>query len=115
MDTGVFSIYFGTERKDIDKSIRLTMQELKILREKPLGPLQLRRAKKQLSGQLIRSAENPENLIANMARTLMIFNKNFSVSALLEAIESLTEKDILLIANEILDPDRLSSLIFTGS
>ncbi len=112
MDTGVFSIYFGTDRKDLDKSLRLTLGELKKLREKPLGPMQLKRAKKQLSGQLIRSVENPENLIANMGRTLLVFDKTFDLLGMLQAIDELTSRDIHAIANEILDPASLSSLIF---
>ena len=112
MDTGVFSIYFGTDRKDLDKSIRLTLKELKKLREKPLGPMQLQRARKQLSGQLIRSVENPENLIANMGRTLLVLQKTFDLQGMLQAIDELTSEDIYMIANEILDPATLSSLIF---
>ena len=112
MDTGVFSVYFGTDRKDLDKSIRLTMNELKKLREKPLGPMQLKRAKKQLSGQLIRSTENPENLISNMGKTLLVFNKPFEIKTMLEAIENLTAGDVYSIANEILEPSAISSLIF---
>ncbi|HHJ09475.1 MAG TPA: insulinase family protein [Bacteroidetes bacterium] len=112
MDTGVFSIYFGTDRKDLDKSIHLTLNELKKLREKPLGPMQLQRARKQLSGQLIRSVENPENLIANMGRTLLVFQKTFDLQEMLKAIDDLTSEDIYTIANEILDPATLSSLIF---
>ncbi len=112
MDTGVFSIYFGTDRKDLDKSIRLTLNELKKLREKPLGPMQLQRARKQLSGQLIRSVENPENLIANMGRTMLVFQETFDLQRMLKAIDELTSEDIYTIANEILDPATLSSLIF---
>ncbi len=112
MDTGVFSIYFGTDRKDLNKSIRLTMNELIKLREKPLGPLQLKRAKKQLSGQLIRSAENPENMLANMGKNLLVFNKTYVMKDLLKAIEDLTEADIYSIASEILDPANMSTLIF---
>ena len=33
-DTGLASIYFGTDRSDLDRCISLTMSELKLLRQK---------------------------------------------------------------------------------
>ncbi len=112
MDTGVFSIYFGTDRKDLEKSIDLTLREMKKLREKPLGPLQLSRAKKQLTGQLTRSLENPENLLAGMGRNLLLFNRTFTLREMTAAIEKITTEDLLSIAREILDPATLSTLIY---
>ena len=112
MDTGVFSIYFGTDRKDLEKSIDLTLQEMKKLREKPLGPLQFSRARKQLTGQLTRSLENPENLLAAMGKNMLLYNKVYDIGEMTTAIGKITPEDLLLIAREILDPDRLSMLIY---
>ena len=43
-DTGLFGIFFGTEPRQLKKSISLVYKELKKLREIPLGTLQLRNA-----------------------------------------------------------------------
>ena len=51
-DTGVFLIYFGTDSQYLDKSISITMAELKKLRESKLGTIQLSKAKNQIKGYL---------------------------------------------------------------
>ncbi len=112
LDTGVFSIYFGTDRQDLEKSIELTLKEMKKLREKRLGPLQLSRAKKQLEGQLTRSMENPENLLANMGRNLLLFGRTYDLQEMIRAIEQITAEEVRDIANEILNPETLSTLIY---
>jgi predicted Zn-dependent peptidase len=51
-DTGVFSIYFGTDERDANRCIELVNSELNRLRERPLNALQLAAAKKQIIGQI---------------------------------------------------------------
>ncbi|MFW5687542.1 MAG: M16 family metallopeptidase, partial [Bacteroidota bacterium] len=51
-DTGIFSIYMGTDNDSIDRTVSLVQKELTLLRDKRLGSLQLKRAKQQLQGQV---------------------------------------------------------------
>lgn len=111
-DTGVFSIYFGTDSKLLDKSIDICMRELKKLRDEKLGTIQLSKAKNQMKGYLARGYENHESLMLNMGKNLMVFGKIDSFEFLCKQIEDLNANNILEIANEILDPSRLSTLIY---
>ncbi len=112
IDTGVFSVYFGTDRKDLQKSIDLVLKEMKKLRERRLGPVQLSRARRQLAGQLTRSLENPENLLASLGRHVLLYGRPYEPREMTEAIEKITAQDLLEIANEVLDPGLLSFLIY---
>jgi predicted Zn-dependent peptidase len=47
-DTGVFSIYFGTDSHNLDKSISIAISELIKLRKSKLGKVQLSQAKNQI-------------------------------------------------------------------
>ena len=51
-DTGVWSIYFGTEPQSVKKTINLILKELKKLRTKKLGPFNLKRLNNNLSDNL---------------------------------------------------------------
>jgi predicted Zn-dependent peptidase len=44
--TGVFSIYFGTDSENIDRSLRITKRELARLRDNKLGQMQLHKARR---------------------------------------------------------------------
>lgn len=112
-DTGLFSIYFGTDKDNLKKSIRIIQQELRLLREKKLGDLQLQRAKRQLIGQLAISAENLVGLNLSMAKSYLTYNKIDSMAEVNRKIEAVNASDLLEIANEILNFDDFSRLIYT--
>ena len=111
-DTGVISIYFGTDRKDLNKSIDLTLKELKNLREIPLGITQLSKAKKQLIGQIAISAENNENQMLSIGKSLLAYNKIESLESICSKIESITSAQIMDTTNDIFFTDKISSLIY---
>lgn len=111
-DTGVLSVYFGTDKENINKSIRLAYREFDRLKNKRLGILQMSRAKRQMIGQLARSAESNENVMLNMAKSYLIYNKVDSAEEVNRKIETVTTSQLLDIANDILDTKMLSTLIF---
>lgn len=111
-DTGVFSIYFGTDPKDVDTCMKLTCKELKKLRDNKLTSLQLMAAKKQLIGQIGVAADNFENEALGVGKTFLHYNRFESQEALFQRIESLTPGHLLEIANEIFVEENLSTLIY---
>ena len=110
--TGIFSIYFGTDEENIDRSLNIIHRELKRLREKPLGILQLSKAARQLKGQLAISSDNKENLMLALGKSYMLFNKVDSLETAYKKIDKITSADLQRIANEIFDEKQLSMLIY---
>ncbi len=51
-DTGFFGIFFATDKANLPKAQSLIMKEMQLLKEKPLGKLQLHTMKEQVMGQL---------------------------------------------------------------
>jgi predicted Zn-dependent peptidase len=111
-DTGIFTIYFGTDKKLLEKSIEICMAELKKLRTEKLGTIQLSKARNQMKGYLARGYENHESLMLNIGKSILVFNKIDSFEYLCSEIDEITSSDLLKIANEILEPSRLSTLIY---
>ena len=111
-DIGIVSIYFGTDKTDLNKSIKLTHKELEQLKTKKLGPTQLLRAKKQLTGQIAMSAEHHENQMFSIAKSLLAYNKIDELNVICKKIEQITSSQILEVANDIFNNDKLSVLVF---
>ncbi|MDA3927479.1 MAG: pitrilysin family protein [Prolixibacteraceae bacterium] len=111
-DTGVFMIYFGTERNNLYKAIDLVESEFRILRAKKLGPKILAKSKKQLIGQLAIANENREDLMLTIGRSYLYFNKVDRLQDVFQKIENITANDLHKISNEILAKNNLSKLIF---
>lgn len=111
-DTGLFSIYFGTDKANFQNSIELLYDELKLIRTVKLGVQQLGKAKRQLMGQLAIAAENSESLMLNVARNFLFFNTFDGLDDVYSKIEGITALELMEIANEVLVPEKLSTLIY---
>ena len=111
-DTGHFSVYLGTDRQYLDRTIALVHKELKLLREVKLGPIQLKKAKQQIIGQIAISEESNANKMINNGRSLLSFNKVSNLNSVNKKIQSVTAEQLQEVANEIFDPQKLSMLIY---
>jgi len=111
-DTGVFSIYFGTEDKSVDKTRKLVMKELKRLRDKKLGSRQFHQAKLQLKGQIALAQENRCNLMLSIGKSLLLYDEVDSIQTVYDSIDQIKAEELLEIANEIGDESQLTTLIY---
>ncbi|MCK5171174.1 MAG: insulinase family protein, partial [Bacteroidales bacterium] len=111
-DTGIFSVYFGTDKENLNKCIKLINKEFESLRTKKLGVVQLKKAKRQLFGQIAISSENNASLMLAMGKSFMLFNKVDDLEKIKEKIETVTVDDIQEIANEVLDINKMSMLVY---
>lgn len=111
-DTGQFNVYFGTDKENLEKAIRLVKKEFKLIREKRLGALQLSKAKKQLIGQIAISSENRDDLMLTLGKSFLLYNKVDSLPEIYQKIEDITDSLLLEIANEVMDDNAMSMLIY---
>jgi predicted Zn-dependent peptidase len=111
-DTGVFSIYFGTDSHNLEKSISIAESELNKLRSVKLGTIQLSKAKNQIKGYLARGWENHESLMLSLGKSLLVFNKIDSIEDVCEKIDNVTSSEIIETANDVFDKTKLSTLIY---
>jgi predicted Zn-dependent peptidase len=111
-DTGIFSIYFGTDSEKADKATRLVHKELKKLREQKLGTLQLHQTKQKFIGQIALAEENRMGLIISMAKSLIDFNYVDTLPQIFEKINAVTADQLLAISNEIFDESQMITLLF---
>lgn len=111
-DTGLWSVYMGTENMWIDRCRDLLFRELKKLRTARLSTAQLHKAKSQLIGQIAISQESNSSLMLGIAKTFLLFNKVDTFRETIDKIEALTPSELLDIANEIFVEDQFSTLIY---
>jgi predicted Zn-dependent peptidase len=111
-DTGIFSIYFGTDSQYLEKSTNLVMAELKKLRNTKMGTIQLTKAKNQIKGYLARGFENHENLMLSLGKSLVIFNKIDTIEEICKKIDDITPEELLETSNTVFEPSLLSTLVY---
>ena len=111
-DTGVFSIYFGTDPQKVDRCVALVYKVLAYIRKNSLSSMQLSAAKKQMIGQVCVDTDNHENVALGLGKSFLRFGRYSSVQEVCRKIEAITSADILEVANEVLDENTLSLLSF---
>lgn len=112
VDTGFWSVYLGTDPKYIDKSIALIYKELKLLRTKKLGILQLNRAKEQLKGHLALGMDSNSGLMLGLGKSLLLFNQIDTIPEIYQGIDKLEASELLEIANQYFSEENCNELIF---
>jgi predicted Zn-dependent peptidase len=111
-DTGLVTIYFGTDSRNLAKSIALIHSELDRLRRQPLGTLQLSRARSQIKGYLAREYENHESLMLSLGKSLLVFDHIDPMDEIFRKIDAVTAGELMETAAVIFDKSSLSTLIY---
>lgn len=111
-DTGLFSIYFGTDKEKAEKCLKLIHRELKKLREQPLGSTQLYQAQQRFKGQIALAEEARLSVIIYMCKSLLDYDRIESLKEAFEKIDRVSAGDLIEVANEVLQPQKLSLLGF---
>lgn len=112
LDTGVFTVEFSTDQNSLQKCIDLVFKAFRKLKQQKLGKVQLNRAKRQLTGNAALMEENHVALMQSHGRSYLDFGHVMSLEGFFERINSVKAEDILEVANEILDEDHMSVLVY---
>ncbi len=112
-DTGLFSIYFGTDAEKVEKALGLIDKELKKVKENKLGKIQLSQAKKRFIGQIALGEENRMGVLISMAKSLLDYDKIDSLKEIYAKINQVSAEELITIANHVFNKDSLSLLLYS--
>jgi predicted Zn-dependent peptidase len=107
-DTGSLCVYAGTSSDRAIQVVQLVMEQFRRLKTETLAADELRRAKDQLKGNLLLSLESSMSRMSNLARQQMHFNYFFGMQELLDRVESITEDQVLAMANQLFQPETVA-------
>lgn len=111
-DTGFVGIFYGTEESTSKKARKIVLNEIKGLREKKLGTMQLHMAKEQAIGQMAMAEENYTSLMLVYGKTLLDKNKIDSLDSIFKIIRNTSAEDLQDIAHQVFDEDQFSFLTY---
>ena len=109
---GIFSLYFGTDERNLTKSLKIVEREMDKLRNIAIRDNQLKQIQQQIMGHFMISNENRENLFMNFGKSILHYNIFESMEQTKARVFSINSTQLLSVAQEILDPTKMSTLIF---
>lgn len=110
-DTGLFGIYLGTDKNNIDAAIELIEKELGKLRLDRVTEEELARTKSQLKGNLMLGLESTSSRMSRLAKMEIYLQKYYSLDDTLGEIERVTTDALVEIADELFNPKRMCTTI----
>lgn len=111
-DTGLFSIYLGTDEEKVEKAKKLVFKELAKMCEQPLSDVKVKKAKQKFIGQIALTEENRMSMIISAAKNVMDYDRVILLDEVIEKIQGLTNDELLGIAQDVFDPKKMLSLSF---
>ncbi|MDT4842552.1 putative zinc protease [compost metagenome] len=111
-DTGIFALYFGTDKEKVERATQLIFKEFKKIRSTKMSKVQLHKAQNKFIGQIALGEENRIGLLISMAKSLIDYHKIDDLTTVFDKIRAVSADDMFNIANEVLAEENLSSLTF---
>ena len=112
-NSGIVYIYWGSDENNVKKSNTIIIRELKKLINSKLTDANLKRVKQQYLGQITIANEQNEGRFLNFGKSVMHFNECKSMEEVIERVNAITAEELQSIAQEIFNPQQLSSLLLT--
>lgn len=114
-DISSFGVYLSTNEKQSGKAGSLVIEEFRKIREKLVSDKELKKAKEYIKGNMILNLESTTSRMFRIANSELYYNRLVTTDEVIKMIESVTPKEILEIANEILEENYLTKIIISPS
>jgi predicted Zn-dependent peptidase len=101
-DTGVWAVYAGTDKKNVNEVINIIVNEIKGLPES-ITQDDLYKAKNQLKGNLILALESTNSKMINIAKQEIYFGRYFSPEDIIKAVEAVTLEDLKAFSKRLIE------------
>jgi len=109
-DTGILSVYAGTDPPNFGKVVIALMKEVRALKKDGVTADELQRAKDHLKGNLMLSLESTSSRMNRLAKQEMRFGSFMTVDELLRAIDAVRPEQVEALIQSLLDEEQLALL-----
>jgi predicted Zn-dependent peptidase len=110
-DTGLLTVYAGTDPSNALEVVRLVMKELKKIKDEGITPAEELRVKNQIKGSLILSLESSNSHMSRLARQEIYFGRYHSMDDIIRSVESVTLDQVQQLAQQLFTRENLSLTI----
>jgi predicted Zn-dependent peptidase len=107
-DTGSLVVYAGVAPEKASEVVTLVLKEFGRLRETLISSQELKRAKEYVKGSVMLSLESSSSRMTHLAQQLIYYGHFYKLEEILDAVNSVTSRDIRNLANRIFDDSTLA-------
>lgn len=111
-DAGLFYIYAGIDGDTLQRAREMIFKELQHCCSHPLSTRQIRAAQRQMIGQMTINNDIAMNEMQSIGKAFLNYDHVDTVEEMSRDLLSVTPGDLLAVANEYLNPSRISILAY---
>jgi predicted Zn-dependent peptidase len=100
-DTGSLAVYAGCSIAATREVLALTLAEFSALKDAPVTPEELDRARNQTKGNMVLGLESSSSRMSSLARQQMYWGRFFSLDEITAEIDRVTARDIQRLAGQL--------------
>jgi predicted Zn-dependent peptidase len=110
-DTGLLTVYAGTDPSNALEVVRLVVKEMKKIKEEGITPAEELRVKNQIKGSLILSLESSNSHMSRLARQEMYFGKYLSMDDIIKGVDKVMAEQVQRLAQQLFTRESTSLTI----
>jgi predicted Zn-dependent peptidase len=110
-DTGLLTVYAGTDPSNALEVVRLVVKEMKNIKEEGITPAEELRVKNQIKGSLILSLESSNSHMSRLARQEIYFGKYLSMDDIIKGVDKVTAEQAQRLAQQLFTSENTSLTI----
>jgi len=114
-DTGVFGVYVGADKKNIEQVIDLVHHELERAKNKLVSKSELQRIKSQIKGTMMLGLENTSGRMIRLGSGEIYFESFVSLDTILKKVDAVTPEAIARVARDLLKQETFTTVIIRPS
>jgi predicted Zn-dependent peptidase len=107
VDTGIFGAYVAVQPHKAKEVTALIIEDMNKLKNDRVDEMELKDSKDYLIGNLLLASESVDNQMVRLAQNEINFGYHIPLQTLIDNIESVSDKDILTLAEALIHRDQL--------
>ncbi|MCW1888122.1 MAG: insulinase family protein [Candidatus Moranbacteria bacterium] len=108
LDAGYLSTYMGVEHENIEKALRVVLDEYKKIATEAVGKDELKKAKESIKGRMALGLEGSDDVVEYLVAQEVLQDKIVLPKDKVKAIDRVTAEDVLRVAKMIFTDKRLN-------
>ncbi|MDR1998280.1 MAG: insulinase family protein [Candidatus Margulisbacteria bacterium] len=101
LQTGLFTLYVGTQLKNAQQVLDISLREFTQIKQNGITPEELLRAKEQVKGHLVLNLEDSSSRMSWLLKSYYNYGRINTVEQVMANVDKVTGDDIQRLANEI--------------
>ena len=106
-DAGAIKTYVGSTTGNVEEAVGIIVREMNKMRTEPVDAEELERTKQQLKSSTLLALESTAARMNRVGRSVILDTELLSPDEIAERIEAVTAEDIMRLANEHLDTEKM--------